>query len=184
MRNRSSKRVVRSRAVWATAARLGQVHWFFGNVYEAMVDMPQLLADARSDRAPELLGAGSPLRYYLPVAPVTLAATAATLVGGWRSGGDRRAVIAAAAGTVSATALTAYLVRTVNLPLLRGDEPLGEAEVRGLVRTWHRGNLARLLALAVAMWALGHGARGEVAGENRLPRVHTKPGVRTSPPSR
>ncbi|MGS2646796.1 hypothetical protein [Streptosporangium sp. G12] len=136
------------------AARLGQMHWFFGNVYEAMVDMPQLLADARSHRVPKLLGAGSPLRYYLPVAPLTLAGTAASLIDSWRSGGDRRVIIAAAVSMASATALTAYLVRTVNLRLLRSSEPLSVTEVRGLVQIWHRGNLARLLALIVAMWAL------------------------------
>lgn len=138
----------------AVVARLGQAHWFFGNVYEAMVDMPRLLADARSSRAPKLLGAGSPLRYYLPAAPVTLAATAATLAGGWRAGADRRVVGTAAVSTLVAAALTAYLVRAVNLRLLRDDEPLSAAEARRLVRTWHRGNLLRLLALAVAMRAL------------------------------
>jgi len=43
-------------------ASLGQLHWFFGNVYEAAVDMPQLLADAHPNRAPCLLGSGSLLR--------------------------------------------------------------------------------------------------------------------------
>jgi hypothetical protein len=149
---------MQSRPVCAAVARLGQVHWFFGNVYEATVDMPRLLADARSNRVPQLLGAGSPLRYYLPVAPVTLAATAATLIDSWRSGGDRRAIITATASTASATALTVYLVRTVNLRLLQSNEPLSVTERRRLVKTFHRGNLLRLLALAVAMWALHQGA--------------------------
>ena len=161
--------------MWTAVARLGQVHWFFGNVYEAMVDMPQLLADARSDRTPKLLGAGSPLRYYLPVAPLTLASTAATLIRGWRSGGDRRVIITAAVSTAAAMALTAYLVRTVNLRLLRSDEPLSVTEVRDLVRTWHRGNLARLLALIVAMWALRQvGTAAPRTGEDHKSRVtHT-----------
>jgi hypothetical protein len=150
MRNRSSDR----RAPWAAVARLGQAHWFFGNLYEAAVDMPRLLADARPDRAPGLLAPGSPLRYYLPAAPLTLAATAATLADGWRRGGDRRPIVVAAAGTASATALTAYLVRAVNLRLLRDGPPLDEAERRALGRTWHRGNLVRLAALLVARGAL------------------------------
>ncbi|MCE7002537.1 DUF1772 domain-containing protein [Kibdelosporangium philippinense] len=139
-------------------ARLGQVHWLFGNVYEAAVDVPRLLTDARSNRPPKLLGAGSPLRYYLP-APATLAATAITLVNSWRSGGDKRVIVAAAASTASATALTAYLVRTVVLQLLHSNEPLSATETRALLRTWHRGNLVRLLALAIAMWALRQDSR-------------------------
>ncbi|GGS96088.1 hypothetical protein GCM10010156_62900 [Planobispora rosea] len=158
MRNPSRKQAARSRTVWSAAARLGQLHWFFGNVYEAMVDMPRLLADARPNRAPELLGSGSPLRYYLPVVPPTLAGTAATLIDDWRSGGDRRAVVTAAASTVVAVVLTVHLVRTVNLTLLRGKEPLSAEEVRKLLQTWHRGNLARLAALVVAMWALRRSA--------------------------
>jgi hypothetical protein len=147
------------RSPWATVARLGQVHWFFGNLYEAMVDMPQVLADAQTHREPHLLGPGSPLRYYAPAAPLTLAATAASLIAGWRSGGERRAIITAAASTALATALTVYLVRTVNLRLLQSREPLSAAERRELGKTWHRANLVRLLALAVASCALRSGTR-------------------------
>lgn len=146
--------------MWATVARLGQVHWFFGNVYEAMVDMPGLLVRARSNREPGVLKAGSPLRYYLPAAPATLAATAATLARSWRSGGDRRVIATAGLSTAVAMAVTVHLVRTVNLRLLGSDRPLSAEEGRRLVRTWHRGNLVRLLALAVAMWALRQDARG------------------------
>jgi hypothetical protein len=147
------------RALWAAVAGLGQVQWFFGNVYEAMVDMPQLLADAQPNREPGLLGAGSPLRYYLPAAPVTLIATAVALVDSWRSGGDRRVITTAAASTAAAAALTAYLVRTVNLRLLQRGKPVSATECRNLVRTWHRGNLVRLLVLAVAAWSLRQAAR-------------------------
>ncbi len=147
MRTQSSR-------TWAAVARLGQLQWLFGNLYEAVVDVPRLLADARPDREPRLLGAGSPLRYYLPAAPVTLAATAATLVDSWRSGGDRHAITTAAASTAAAAGLTAYLVRTVNLRLLHDATPLDPAERRALIATWHRGNLARLSVLAVAAWAL------------------------------
>jgi hypothetical protein len=154
MQNRSSSRGMHPRALWATVAGLGQLHWFFGNVYEAVVDMPQLLVDAQSNRAPGLLGAGSPLRYYLPAAPVTLVATAAALIDSWRSGGDRRVIATAAASTVCAGALTGYLVKSVNLPLLHSGKPLSATEGRSLVRTWQRGNLVRLLLLGVAGWAL------------------------------
>lgn len=126
----------------------GLAHWFFGNLYEAVVDVPGLLAAARDDREPRLLGTGSPVRYYAPVAPLTLAATGATIVEGWRSRADRRAVLAAFAGTVTATGLTGYLVRTVNVRLLREGNRLPAAERRELVTRWHRVNAVRLVALA------------------------------------
>lgn len=154
MRNRSSCRGMQPRAPWATVAGLGQLHWFFGNVYEAVVDIPQLLVDAHPNRAPRLLGAGSPLRYYLPAAPATLVATVVSLRDGWQSGADRRLIATAAASTACAAALTAYLVKTVNLRLLHSSEPLSAAEGRSLVRSWQRGNLVRLLLLGVAAWAV------------------------------
>jgi hypothetical protein len=137
-------------------ARAGQIAWFFGNLYEAVVDMPQLLADAQPNRKPRLLGAGSPVRYYLPIGPVTFVATSAALIDSWRFGGDRRVVATAAASTASAAAITAHLVRTVNLRLLRSTKPLNANERRTLTMAWHRENLVRLLGLAVAAWALRH----------------------------
>ena len=139
---------------WAMLAGLGQLHWFLGNVYEAMVDMPRLLVDAHPNREPRLLGVGSPLRYYLPVAPITLVATVVTLVDSWRSGDDKRVIATAAVSTAAAAALTAYLVRTVNVQLLTSGEPLTPTEGSRLVGIWHRGNLVRLLALTVAAWTL------------------------------
>jgi len=70
---------MQSPPAWAAIARFGQAYWLFGNLYEAVVDVPQLLADAHDQRPPRVLGPGSPERYYAPVAPLTPAATAATL---------------------------------------------------------------------------------------------------------
>jgi uncharacterized membrane protein YeiB len=158
MLNSSLAHPVKSRRPWAVVAWLGHVHWFAGNLYEAMVDMPQLLADAQSNRKPGILAAGSPVRYYALAAPATLAATVATLIGIWRSGGDRSAIITAAASTASATALTGYLIKTVNVELLRDGTPPGPAEQRRLVSTWHRVNLVRLLLVAVSAGVLRRAA--------------------------
>ncbi len=67
MRRTSDGRLRRSG--WNRAAQLGQAAWLIGNLYEGLVGMPQLLADARPARSPGLLTAGSPVRYYLPIAP-------------------------------------------------------------------------------------------------------------------
>lgn len=141
-----------------TVARLGIRAWFFGNLYETVVGTPQLLADARGRRR-GLLGVGSPVRYYLPLAPLAFGATGMTLVRGWRAGGDRRAVAAAAVGMTSAAALSGYLIRSVNLPLLTGDEPLTDSDRRRLVTTWHLVNGLRLGTLVLAMASLSRIAR-------------------------
>lgn len=111
-----------------------------------------------------LLAPGSPVRYYLPAAPVTLAVTLAAVARGWRHDTDRRALAAAAACSVTGAALTGYLVRTVILRIL-GDTPIGAEERRRLVARWHRVNRVRLMlvggsSIALARAAGPRGARG------------------------
>ena len=144
------------RSGWMRAAQLGQAAWLIGKLYEGLVGMPQLLADARPARFPGLLTAGSPVRYYLPVAPLALGAHGVALLQSWRTGGDRRLIAAAGTSVASALALSGYLVQTVNRPLLSGTGPLSEADRHRLVSTWHRVNAVRLIALAAATAASSH----------------------------
>jgi hypothetical protein len=147
-------RVARTGSPWSGPAEVAQASWFFANLYEAVVDMPRLLLDARQQRRPGLMRPGSPLRYYAPVGPLTIATATVALVDSWRAGGDRRMITLAAVNTAAAVALTGYLVRAVNLQLLSGSAPLSESERRRMVATWHRANGVRLAAVASAWFAL------------------------------
>ena len=142
-------------------ARVAHLQWFFVNLYEAVVRMPERLADARADPAwpSGVWASGSPARYHIPAAPVVLGSTVAALVDGLRHGGDRPALLTASACSLSGVALTGYLVRTVNLKLLDGDAPVGPDERRALVDRWHRVNGVRLVALAAGSIALARAAR-------------------------
>ena len=64
-----------------TVAALTHAHWFFGNLYEAVVKVPHRVA--ASEDTPVLrrtpLGPGSPGRYYAPLAPVAFPAVALAL---------------------------------------------------------------------------------------------------------
>jgi len=135
---------------WYRAPQLGQAAWLVGNLYEGLVGMPQLLMYARPQRPAGLLAVGSPVRYFAPVAVLALGPTGITLAAGWRSGADRRLIMATAACLGSALGLSAYLILTVNLPLLAGNEALTASKRHELVTRWHRGNAARLVALAGA----------------------------------
>ncbi len=148
MRRTSDGRLRRSG--WNRAAQLGQAAWLIGNLYEGLVGMPQLLADARPRRSPGLLTSGSPVRYYVPVAPLALGATGVTLVQSWRSGGDRLLIAVTGTAVAAALALSGYLIQTVNRPLISGTGRLSEADEHRLVSTWHRVNAVRLMALAAA----------------------------------
>jgi hypothetical protein len=117
---------------------------FFGNTYEAVVGVPQLIASA--DRQAGILATGSPVRYFAPIAPAAAGGTAMVLVESWRTAGDRRAVAAATVTLGATLVLSAYLIRSMNVPLLRGTVP-EEAQPQ-LISRWHRGNAVRLGLLA------------------------------------
>jgi hypothetical protein len=125
-------------------ARFARAAWFFGNAYEGAVGVPQLIADA--NRRAGVLTTGSPLRYFAPVGPAAIVGTAVVLVRSWHSGADRRTVAAATATSGAALGLSAYLIRSVNIPLLHGEVD-EEARPR-LISRWHRGNAMRLFLVA------------------------------------
>jgi hypothetical protein len=156
-----SARRRRATTALVTAAQLGQAQWFFGNLYEAVVHIPERIAaesgsDLRSERPglATLLRPGSPVRYFLPAAPVTLAASIAAVIAGWDEPRDRKWLGAGAASTVSGVVLTAYVVRQVNRKLFFAAQPLAPAEQQELLRRWHRLNKLRLAASGVA-WLAG-----------------------------
>ncbi len=137
-----------------SVARFGYAHWFFGNLYEAVVRVPDRLVATNDGTTP--LGPGSPARYYLPVAPITVASTVAALATAEEH--DRRWLAVAATCTVSAALSTAYLVRAINVPLLFHHNEFSDAEQRALLRTWYWLNGFRLAAVVGAWWSVQHAA--------------------------
>jgi hypothetical protein len=153
----------RRRRSWIlTIARVSHMQWFFVNLYEAVVGMPGRLADEHDSgsRPPHRgpLAPGSPARYHVPAAPVVAGSSLAALVTGLRHDGDRPALAVAAGSSLVATALTGYLVRTVNLRLLDDGPPIGGDERQQLLDRWHGVNRLRLALLAVASIALERAA--------------------------
>jgi Domain of unknown function (DUF1772) len=142
-------------------AQLGLAEWLFGNIYEAVVKIPDRLtaepfhdASTRiSSGSMSVLGPGSPVRYYLPAAPITLASTLAAVIIGWASAGARRWLVVTAASTMSGVAITAYVVRRVNFRLFFAAEPPPPAERDALIRIWYRANVLRILATSGALLA-------------------------------
>lgn len=138
-------------------ARWGHAQWFFGNLYEAIVRVPDHLATHTGPTSPA--GRGSPVRYYALATPATLPALAVGVVAGWRDRGSRPWLVTAAACSVAGFALTGYLVRNVNLRLFFGDTELSATERDDLLRTWYRINGARMAATGGAWLAVRMAAR-------------------------
>lgn len=145
---------------WAGVTRAGLTAWFFGNLYEGLVGVPQLLASARSRPRSGVLAVGSPVRYFAPLAGASFAPTVVCLVLAFRGRANRQLTTVAAGCIASAVGLSVYLIRTVNLPLLTANESLSSLDRDRLVRRWHRVNAVRLVALAGALGSLSRLAAG------------------------
>jgi hypothetical protein len=142
-------------------AEFTHAHWFFGNLYEAVVKVPHRVAV--SPDSPELrrsaLGPGSTGRYYTPLAPATFPALALALAAGWNRPATRPWVATAAVASAAGMAATAYLLRSVNPQLFFGPRPLSDVRRKVLLARWYRVNAIRLAASAVALAATDRARR-------------------------
>ncbi len=71
----------------ASFAGLGHAHWFFGNLYEAIVLAPgwKSMAGTPVQLGGGFLAPGSPVRYYIPATPATAVLTVAAGTAGWNA---------------------------------------------------------------------------------------------------
>ncbi|GAA4934966.1 hypothetical protein GCM10023224_14530 [Streptomonospora halophila] len=148
-------------------ARAGHAQWLFGNLYEAVVKVPDLLAERAGEPAEGAgcggggaltpLGPGSPVRYYAAAMPATTPAVLVAAAMGWDKPESRPWLAAAAVCSLSGSAASVYLVRAINLRLFFGDRALSTAERERLLRTWYRVNAFRMAAAGAALAAAGRG---------------------------
>jgi hypothetical protein len=120
-------------------AVLGHAHWFFGNLYEAVVLIPQFAASPQQRlpiSAGGILVPGSPALYYAPLVPLTVPAALAALAVGWRFGrAVRGRILGGAALSVSAALLGAYIITQLNFPLFY-EPGTGVAQLEVMLRRW------------------------------------------------
>jgi hypothetical protein len=135
MRSTKAARRAQRTVALLDLAQLGRAQWIFGNVYEAVVKIPELLSDSAdtTDRPPRsVLGPGSPVRYYLSAVPVALAGALGAVINGLDSPRGARWLAISTGCFASGAAL--YLVCEVNLKLFFAAEPPPPADldVRGV----------------------------------------------------
>lgn len=131
-------------------SQIGYAWWFFGNLYEALVKVPELLAN--SARLQSVLSVGSPVLYYIPGFVLVVGTTAAAVVIGWRARIERRALAWMAAFISIGILATAYLVPTVNLKLFVAGPSIDPLHKAQLLQLWYRVNYVRLAATACGWW--------------------------------
>ena len=148
---RTRRRVL---VVLLALAVLGHAHWFFGNLYEAVVLIPQFAASPEQRlpiSAGGILVPGSPVLYYAPMAPLTVPAALAALAVGWRFGRVVRGkLLGAAVLSVSAALLGAYIITQLNFSLF--FEPSTDvAQLEVLLRRWAILNYVRVGLVGAAL---------------------------------
>jgi len=137
-------------------AEFTHAHWFFGNVYETLVKIPDRVAgsEASTELSRRPFGTGSPGRYYVPLAPLNVPLAAASLLAGWNRPETRPWLTAAAVSSAAGGAATAYILRSLNPKLFFSPHPLDEADRKPLLARWYRVHTVRLAASAVAFAAI------------------------------
>jgi Domain of unknown function (DUF1772) len=136
---------------WLALLLLAQ--WFFGNLYEAIALMPNLMPIiALKSRAREALfktKVGSPIAYYVPAsAPVLLLLAVLTVTALDRHTAGVPYIVSACGLVFAGGALTVYIVRSVNLELFF-EPPTDLVRAGRLLAKWQRLNHVRLtLSLA------------------------------------
>ncbi|MBV8097838.1 MAG: DUF1772 domain-containing protein [Verrucomicrobia bacterium] len=155
MQSSSTQRQEEQVVAFLALAQLGYAHWFFGNLYEAVVKVPDRLSkkeSAAGEDPPQmsLLSSGSPVRYFLPGVPVVIGSVASAMLPGWKWRSARPWFVSLALSTLLGFVVTAYLVRTVNFKLFFASQPVTEAERAHLLRIWYRANILRLLTTGSA----------------------------------
>jgi Domain of unknown function (DUF1772) len=148
-----------------TIAQAGQAHLFFGLLYESVVRIPDRLSSERvlAEDGRPLLRPGSPLLYFLPAAPVTVAATlGAVATAGTRPGG-RRWPLASAAATLAFAVQTTTAFQPINERLFMAPDPPTEHDRADLLRRWYRLNTVRLALVGLA-WMAAQRAKARQRG--------------------
>ncbi|RIV21588.1 hypothetical protein DYU11_19505 [Fibrisoma montanum] len=122
--------------------------WLFGNVYEAIVDAPNLTASPAAARQCWLdyHSVTNPIFFHIPNTPVGFLAL---VLAWWRSrqtlpATARQWLTWATLGSLGAILLTVYVVTQINLRLYFGGPNPDNAEVLNLANEWIVLNLARI----------------------------------------
>ena len=139
---------------------LGFLHWFFGNLYEAIVLSPNMWwADSQSamlENIRQVFHISAPYYYYLPWSPLSLLLVfylffhvrhhPNPLLKKW--------VGVAMATAIVAGALTYYIIVTFNLTLWVGHGPVSAPRLASMVRASFWVGTARMLVVAATAYSL------------------------------
>lgn len=135
---------------WSVTATVLLGMWLFGNVYEEVVWIPGLIADPRPGTLVDALALGSPVCYYLPWAPISVALVVALRV---RFGGENPSARRAWNRTIAALAvglIAKVLLITLINPVFR--DPAASVDlVHDRAVLWACGNGVAIVAVAVAL---------------------------------
>ncbi|WP_280442743.1 DUF1772 domain-containing protein [Nocardia brasiliensis] len=153
-------------AVCLAVAKVGIAHEFFGHVYENIGRIPNRFAQDNRPGVPDqrmssLLSPGSPFRYFAPAGPITVVTALGALVTGRRAADRRPWLVLTAVGVLGTDALTAYIIRVLNIPLFVAGHTVASPQQESMLRTWYRLNTVRIAVLGGAWLAATRAQRSQ-----------------------
>ena len=145
--------------------------WFFGNAYEQVVIVPNLLwGDPLIKLASfrTFFATSNPIYFYVPVLPFTILAQATALYLAWRDPAQRRRPLTSTGFLVAALALAVFIVVYINLYIFFGPLPTDANVVHRLVLLWTCLNPIRM-ALVASAFAFARAAWPANVSDRRTP---------------
>jgi hypothetical protein len=136
-------------------ALFGLALWLFGNLYEAVVIAPNLLADPLSKIKSwrEFFTLTNPIYFYIPIAPL---AALTTFFAYFRTPKQsvllKRHLGIAALILLFVLVLSAFMIIRINHPLFFGDIRLLREQVYALSLRWNVLNIIRIILLSVTVY--------------------------------
>jgi hypothetical protein len=141
------------RLKWLTlAALLGLAHWFFGNLYEAIVISPNWVVDspAQLTRLNEFFVRTSPTLFFVPVTPIaTVLVWVVTLLN--REPATARNYARASLFIALAMLLNALIVTTLISKLFGSDYLSHTRELQAYAARWNILNVCRMSLVATSI---------------------------------
>jgi hypothetical protein len=146
---------ITSQKQWTLAAIIGLAHWFFGNLYEAIVISPNWIVDSpmQLQRLNEFFVNTSPTLYFVPITQIaTIAVWVLTFLN--KENSVKKDYKMASIVTVLITALNAFIVSTIILKLFGSDYAQYGEYLHTLSWRWNILNFFRMILTFTVIYYL------------------------------
>lgn len=141
--------------LWISGVGMG--FWFGGNLYESVVLSPNWSASPPASliKLRQLFHITNPTHFFIPMAPVTVLATVAALIVGWKRAGNRRIwfILSSLCAVVGLAFTGIYFIPRNMILFTEAMDVLTDSEVIAMANEWITASYIRLVILAIGYFS-------------------------------